>query len=138
MADAVLAGSLRLDPPDAVVPVRDEYRRPDGSSVLSRNGEQAFSHPVLLNAEQRLLDANATAGAPVVAERVAHRLATSPQYGTTPGSARNVRLAYDQVAAVVAVATSARQLDVLWAPPAPARQPSCAPYARRGKPRTIV
>jgi len=113
---AVLAGSMRLDPPDAVAAVPDEFRRPDGSSVFTRSGEHAFSHPVLLDAERRLLDANAATGAPVVPEQVAHRIAASPQPGTGPGSAGQVRLADDQVAAVLAIATSGRQLDVLVGP----------------------
>ncbi|MFZ5871542.1 MAG: ATP-dependent DNA helicase, partial [Actinomycetota bacterium] len=115
VAAAVLAQSTPLDPSDPV-PVPEEYRRPDGASVFTRTGEHAFSHPQLLEAERRLLDANAATGAPCVPEQIAHRIATSPQPTTGPKSADRVRLADDQVAAVVTVATSGRQLDVLVGP----------------------
>jgi hypothetical protein len=68
VAAAVLAQSTPLDPPDPV-PVPEEYRRPDGASVFTRTGENAFSHPQLLEAERRLLDANAAPGAPCVPSR---------------------------------------------------------------------
>src|SRR5665647_2203472 len=41
VSDAVLAGSVRLDPPD-LFPVQAEYQRPDGTSVFSRPGETRY------------------------------------------------------------------------------------------------
>lgn len=113
VAAAVLDASTPLDPPD-LVKMPQEYRRPDGSSVFTRPGEHRFSHPRLLDAEQRLLEANTATGASQVPEHVAQRLATTPQHATRTGQA--VKLADDQVAAVIAIATSGRHLDVLVGP----------------------
>ncbi len=113
VAAAVLEASLSLDPPELFT-VPEDCRNPDGSSVFTRPGERRYSHPRILDAEQRLLEANLTADAPHVPEHVAVRIATTPQSSTRNG--RPVRLADDQVAAVIAVATSGRQLDVLVGP----------------------
>lgn len=113
VATAVLAASTPLDPPELVT-MPAEYQRPDGTSVFTRPGEHRFSHPRLLEAEERLLDANQTGGAPDVPEPVAQRIATTPQPPTRGGAP--VQLADDQVTAVVAVATSRRHIDVLVGP----------------------
>lgn len=110
---AVLEASIPLDPPPAVA-MPEEYRRADGTSVFTRPDEHRYSHPHLLDAERRLLDANASVDAPYVPDGVAHRLANTPQHSASV--ARAVTLADDQVAAVIAVATSRRQLDVLVGP----------------------
>lgn len=119
VAAAVLAASTPLDPPDPLV-VPQAYRRADGTSVFTRPGQDAYSHPRILDAEHRLLEANTTTGAPVVPEHLAHRIATTPQPNTQPvagsGAARQVRLAEDQISAVTAIATSGRHLDVLVGP----------------------
>ena len=109
----VLAASIPLDPPPSVA-MPEGFQRADGTSVFTRPGEHRYSHPLLLDAEQRLLEANATVGAPYVPDGVAHRLANTPQQSAS--TARAVTLADDQVAAVIAVATSGRQLDVLVGP----------------------
>lgn len=113
VAAAVLAASTTLDPPE-LVKMPAEFQRPNGTSVFARPGERRFSHPRLFEAERRLLDANQMTGAPEVAEHVAQRIATTPQPSTRGGAP--VRLAEDQVAAVVAVATSGRHVDVLVGP----------------------
>jgi conjugative relaxase-like TrwC/TraI family protein len=110
---AVLDASTPLDPPE-LVEMPQEYRRADGTSVFTRPGEHRYSYPRLLDAEQRLLDANLASGAAQVPKHVAQRLATTPQHATRTGNA--VKLADDQVAAVIAVATSGRHLDVLVGP----------------------
>ena len=119
VATAVLAASTPLDPPDPLV-VPETYQRTDGTSVFTRPGEYAYSHPRILDAERRLLEANTATGAPVVPEHVAQRIATTPQPATQPtaagGTARQVRLAEDQISAVTAIATSGRRLDVLVRP----------------------
>jgi AAA domain len=103
-----------LDPDDPVI-VPDELRRPDGASVFTRAGEQRYSHPDLIAAEHRLLHAHTTTGAPVIAQATARRLATLPQQRHV-GSRGSVRLAADQIDAIVSIATSGRLLDVLVGP----------------------
>ena len=110
---AALGSCLALDPPELFT-VPEQYRRPDGGSVFTRPGEDAFTHPLVLDAELRLLDAADDTTGPTSSEATAHRIATTPQptrHGTPP-----VRLAQDQVDAIVTVATSGRRLEVLVGP----------------------
>lgn len=111
--DAALAPCMSLDPADLFT-VPDAYRRPDGTSMFRRPGEEAFTHPRVLDAEQRLLDAHADTTAPTALEDTARRIATSPQPARHGGAP--VRLATDQIDAVVAIAGSGRCLDVLVGP----------------------
>jgi conjugative relaxase-like TrwC/TraI family protein len=113
IVDRALASCVSLDPAELFT-VPDAYRRPDGSSTFRRPGEEAFTHPRVLDAEQRLLDAHTDTTAPTALEDTARRIATSPhpaRHGATP-----VKLAPDQVDAVVSIATSGRRLDVLVGP----------------------
>jgi len=114
VATATLAGCERLDPADPVL-VPPELRRPDGTSVFTRAGQQRYTHRRLLDAEAHLLRANATTGAPTIPAQVATRIATTAQPANEHGG-QPVRLAADQVDAVVAIATSGRRLDVLVGP----------------------
>ena len=107
----VLTRSVGLDP-ESVLRLPVEYLREDGTSVFDRAGETKFSHPSILQAERRLLAANASGGGPTVNEQVARRLATTPQRGAT----ETVHLAEDQVASILAIATSGRPIDVLVGP----------------------
>ncbi|MCZ3390035.1 MAG: relaxase domain-containing protein [Actinomycetia bacterium] len=113
VVQAALASCVSLEPPDLFT-VPDAYRRADGSSAFRRPGEEAFTHDRVLDAEQRLLDAHANTSGPTAMEDTARRIATSPQparHGDAP-----VRLAKDQVDAVITIATSGRRLDVLVGP----------------------
>jgi conjugative relaxase-like TrwC/TraI family protein len=112
---AALKLCVQLDGDDSVV-VPAELRRKDGANIFTRAGERRYSHPQLLAAEHRLLDAHATLGAPVVAEATARRIAALPQQRDPRRGAPGLRLAADQVDAVVAIATSGRLLDVLVGP----------------------
>jgi hypothetical protein len=112
---AALTRCVQLDVDDPVL-VPTELHRADGASIFTRAGEQRYSHPELLAAEQRLLDAHTTSGAPVVSEATARRLATLRQPVGARQDGRVVRLAADQVDAVVGIATSGRLLDVLVGP----------------------
>ena len=111
---AALARSASLEPVDPV-PVVEGFTRPDGTSVFSRPDEHRYTDPRLLAAEGRLLDAHATLGAPTVPEHIAHRLATTPQPPARRGD-RPIRLAEDQVHAVLETCTSGRAVDVLVGP----------------------
>ena len=109
---AVIDASLPLDGPERIVfPAR--YLRSDGSTVFTRQGEQRFSHPRIMDAEQRLLDANSGLTAPTVSPDVAAMIVAAPQRDAT-GQA--VTLATDQQQAILAITNSGRQLDVLVGP----------------------
>ena len=87
----------------------DELRRPDGASVFTRTGEHRYSHAALLAAEQRLLDGHAATGAPTVPDVALDRVLVGAE-------ARGRPLTDDQAAALRALATSGRQVDVLVGP----------------------
>ena len=112
--DAALATCVALDPGE-VFTVPAGYRRPDGTSVFARPGEDAFTHQRILDAEHRLLHATTDLDAPTASEATARRIATTPQPARDPGGAP-VRLADDQVDAVISIATSGRRLEVLVGP----------------------
>jgi conjugative relaxase-like TrwC/TraI family protein len=107
---ATLAASVRLDGDDPIPTATLELRRPDGTGVFTRAGERRWSHPDLLAAETRLLNAHATPTAPTVPDTLVARALTVAS--ADPGR----RLAPDQAAAVTALATSGRQVDVLLGP----------------------
>lgn len=110
---AALALSVSLEPPE-LFSVPDAYRRADGTSVFTRPGEHRFTHTRVLDAERRLLGAANDMTAPTASEATARRIATAPQQPRHDTKA--VKLARDQVDAVVAIATSGRRLDVLVGP----------------------
>ncbi|MGE3813354.1 MAG: MobF family relaxase [Candidatus Nanopelagicales bacterium] len=109
-----LAGCVPLTAPDRWT-VPEGWRRPDGTTVFDRPDEDRFSHRVILDAEARLLAAAADQHAPGVDETVARAAAVAVQPPRHPGG-RDVRLASDQVDAVIGIATSRRLLDVLVGP----------------------
>jgi conjugative relaxase-like TrwC/TraI family protein len=119
LVDRVCSAALRfcigLDDEDPVA-VPAELRRPDGASIFTRTSERRYSHRELLEAEHRLLYAHQTLGAPVVAESTARRVTALPQQFPGRRGVPVVRLAADQVSAVVTVASSGRLLDVLVGP----------------------
>ncbi|MGI9017617.1 MAG: MobF family relaxase [Euzebya sp.] len=95
--------SVRLTPPDlAVVPA--ELRRADGTSVLRPRHAAVFTSAELLAAEDRLLDLGRTTVGPVVPRLTVAETVAAGMLGA------------DQAAAVTAVATSGRVVDVLIGP----------------------
>lgn len=106
---AVLAQSVPLFDPAFAHKVR-----PEGVRAL-RVQDRRWSHRDLLAAEYRLLVANnaPTASAPTTAEVTARDCATRTHHDR---DGRAFRLASDQVAAVVGIATSQRHIDVLVGP----------------------
>lgn len=112
--DAALATCVALDPGE-VFTVPAGYQRADGTSVFARPGEDAFTHQRILDAEQRLLHATTDPGAPTASESTARRIATAPPPARLLGAAP-VRLADDQVDAIISIATSGRRLEVLVGP----------------------
>jgi len=105
IADSALRSRcVRLDPPEPL-DVPDGFRRPDGVSVFVRHRGQRYTAVALLDAEQRLLTATRTTNAPHVPDEI---------LTATLSSGR--RLTADQAAAVTAIATSGRRLDVLVGP----------------------
>jgi conjugative relaxase-like TrwC/TraI family protein len=109
-----LAGCVPLTAPDWWT-VPEGWRRPDGTTVFDRPDEDRFSHRVILDAETRLLAAAANQHAPGVEDTVARSAAVAVQPPRHPGG-RHVRLAGDQVDAVIGIAASRRTLDVLVGP----------------------
>lgn len=109
---AVLGQCVPLDPAE-VVSLPAAYLDAEGRSVFSRPGEHKFSHPRILEAEQRLLQAHDRLGARIVPKRDAEWVAMTVE---VTENAAALALAADQVEAVVAIATSGRALEVLVGP----------------------
>ncbi|GAA1996373.1 MobF family relaxase [Microbacterium pumilum] len=106
VADAAEMASLRLSPPEIADSPR-EFQRADGSSVFRARRSAVFTAELLLEAEARLLERSRDTRAPLVA-------ATWP---AEPGNrARGDGLAVDQVAALNAIVSSGRSIDVLVGP----------------------
>ncbi len=103
IVDAAQDQSVRLTPPElATVPA--ELRRADGTSVLRPRHSEVFTSADLLAAEDRLLDLGRTTTAPALPALTVAQAATAGGLGN------------DQAAAVTAVATSGRCVDVLIGP----------------------
>ena len=103
IVDAAEQQSVRLTPPElATVPA--ELRRADGTSVLRPRHSDVFTSAELLAAEDRLLDLARTTTAPALPALTVAQAATAGGLGN------------DQAAAVTAVATSGRVVDVLIGP----------------------
>ncbi|RYV49540.1 MobF family relaxase [Pengzhenrongella frigida] len=113
VVDAALSRCVSLTAPE-VFTVPAEFLRPDGTSAFSRPAEDKFTDLRVLDAETRLLTATTDTGAPVARRSDAHAV-TSAQVNLAHDRGQ-VTLASDQIDAVVAIATSARRLDVLVGP----------------------
>jgi conjugative relaxase-like TrwC/TraI family protein len=98
---------LQLTPPD-LTPLVADFARADGASAFRRHRSEIFTSPTILDAEARLLAAAATTGGPRVDETVVAR-------SVAEGGA-SVGVATDQRAALRAIATSGRVVDVLVGP----------------------
>nr|WP_246190466.1 MobF family relaxase [Agromyces agglutinans] len=108
IVDAAERASLRVTPPElASTPAA--FRRDDGTSVFRPRHSAIFTSEALLAAEDRLLRRATDASAPTIritsVQDVARR--------RLPGG---VMLSDDQLAALTAVATSGRTVDVLVGP----------------------
>lgn len=124
---AALAECVSLEAPDLVT-LPPEYTRADGSSRFTRPDEHRYTATTVLDAEHRLLTACDDTTAPSArrtdtrdALTTLHTPPTSPAATATVDDgaavpAPGVRLAPDQVAAVEAIATSGRRVDVLVGP----------------------
>lgn len=107
IVDAAEGASLRLTPLElALSPA--VFRRADESSVFRPKHSAVFTSAELLEAEDRLLACGGARGAPTVSADSIAKFASKPVRGTALGP--------DQVAALVSIATSGRNLDLLVGP----------------------
>ena len=104
-----LEQALPLTPP-ALEPVSAELRRPDGTSKLRHRGAELYTTREILDAEARLLNAGQDRSGPVIpASEATQVVQTSAGQPSQP-------LTGEQAAAVHAIATSGRVLDLLVGP----------------------
>lgn len=108
ITDAAEQRSTRLTPPElAVSPA--EFRRADETSVFRPRNSARYSSIALLDAEERLLAASHATDAPVVSVATLERAERARRN-------HGIVLGDDQRAALHAIATSARPLDLLIGP----------------------
>lgn len=128
LIDTVQQRSVLLSaPPPASTPA--EFRRPDGTSQFTPEYGPVYTSRAILDAETRLLDAARTIGGPRVDPDLAERALAALAPDEHP-------LGEDQAAAVYAIATSGRQLDLLIGPAGPGRPPPWTRFVPYGKPNT--
>jgi conjugative relaxase-like TrwC/TraI family protein len=109
VVDLAIGESTLLTAPQ-LAPTPEAFRRLDGTSMFTHKNNEKYTSRTLLDAEDRLLDAGRdTADARVVTALVEQAIEAPP-----PG--RRYPLGPDQAAAVRAIATSGRVLDVLVGP----------------------
>lgn len=110
ITDRAEGGSVRLTPPDlAVTP--DDFRRPDGTSILRPKDSALYSSQALLDAEARLMDRASTRTAPTITLDVVEHAITKEG----PGERARV-FSDEQAEAIARIAVSARQVDLLVGP----------------------
>jgi hypothetical protein len=109
ITDLAVARSVVLTPP-SMHHTPERYIRPDGSSRLQPRNHLIYTTEVLLEAEDRLLEAGREHGAPRVSTATVANIADA----NLPG--RDYGLSVDQALAVEKIATSGRVLDVLVGP----------------------
>jgi len=108
VATAVRDRSVLLTaPPLAITP--EAFRRTDGSSQFQHEYAAVYTSRTLLDAEARLLDAARSVTGPRVSAEAVQRMLAADSADTAP-------LGEDQAAAVHAVTTSGRCVDVLVGP----------------------
>ena len=106
VATRALARAVMLTPQETGI-VPDGYARADGTTRFRPRNSELYSTQALLDAEQRLLDAGQSTGGPVAA-------VPSPTDAVDAGQGREEpALTPEQRAAVAAVLSSGRMLDVL-------------------------
>ena len=108
IVDAAETASLRLTPPELVVPPA-EFTRPDGSSMFRPKHHTVFSSTRILEAEDTLLALSQATNAPAVPLRTVSAVVSRRD-------ARGIRLSVEQQAAVEKIAVSGRSIDVLVGP----------------------
>ena len=108
VTDLALDEALLLTPPQLEPPAA-HLARPDGTSKLRHRGAQIYTTRELLDAESRLLDAGRTTTGPSVPASIIANVATEVH-------GHRHLLGPDQAAAVTAIATSGRVLDLLVGP----------------------
>jgi conjugative relaxase-like TrwC/TraI family protein len=108
IADASEAGSLRLSPPE-LAPSPPAFTRPGGSSVFRPRASTVFSSERMLQAEEVLLRAARTAGAPRLSEAAVLAAARLRDE-------KGRRLADDQLTALARIGGSGLALDLLVGP----------------------
>jgi conjugative relaxase-like TrwC/TraI family protein len=109
ITDLAVARSVVLTPP-AMHHTPERYVRPDGSSRLRPRNHLVYTTEVLLEAEDRLLEAGREHGAPRVSTATVANIAQA----NLPG--RDYGPSVDQALAIEKIATSGRVLDVLVGP----------------------
>ena len=109
ITDLAVARSVVLTPP-AMHHTPERYIRPDGSSRLRPRNHLVYTTEVLLEAEDRLLEAGREQGAVRVSTATVAKIAEA----NLPG--RDYGLSVDQALAVEKIATSGRVADVLVGP----------------------
>jgi hypothetical protein len=109
ITDLAVARSVVLTPP-AMHHTPERYVRPDGSSRLRPRNHLVYTTEVLLEAEDRLLEAGREHGAVRVSTATVANIAES----NLPG--RDYGPGVDQALAIEKIATSGRVLDVLVGP----------------------
>jgi len=107
--DLAVARSVVLTPP-AMHHTPERYIRPDGTSRLQPRNHLVYTTEVLLEAEDRLLEAGREHGAVRVSTATVANIAAA----SLPG--RDYGLSVDQALAVEKIATSGRVLEVLVGP----------------------
>jgi conjugative relaxase-like TrwC/TraI family protein len=119
VVEAALAASVSLAAPE-VFTTPAGLVRADGTSVLDRAGEDPWTHPLILEAEARLLAARDDTTAPTAGAELGSLPGSSPAGSARAGAlavdVHGRRLAPDQAAAVAAIAGSGRRIDVLVGP----------------------
>ena len=113
VVDAALDRCISLAAPE-VFTVTPEYRRPDGTSVFTRAGEERYTDHRILDAEARLLATLDDVDAPVARPSAVSAVLQQPL--RRPHGRPDVHLAPDQAGAVQTVATSGNRVDVLVGP----------------------
>ncbi|GEA90236.1 ATP-dependent DNA helicase [Cellulomonas cellasea] len=113
VSDAALRRCVSLEPPEPFTP-SEEYQGPDGTSVFTRPGEARYTHADVLAAEQRLLAAATNAA--VMPGATPRRPAVDLHAPLHRVDGRAVTLAEDQIAAIRAIRSSQRRVDVLVGP----------------------
>ncbi|MET0714338.1 MAG: MobF family relaxase [Mycetocola sp.] len=108
VVDAAESASLRITPPELASSPK-EFRRDDGTSVFRARYSAVFTSTALLDAESRLLDRAADRTGPQVAPTTLRAVART----RLPGGGV---LADDQLAALTAIVSSGRVLDLLVGP----------------------
>ncbi|MGA2531184.1 MAG: AAA family ATPase, partial [Acidimicrobiales bacterium] len=109
ITDLAVARSVVLTPP-SMHHTPERYIRPDGSSRLQPRNHLVYTTEVLLEAEDRLLEAGREHGAVRVSTATVANIAEA----NLPG--RDYGLSVDQALAVEKIATSGRVLEVLVGP----------------------